>query len=70
MSLEMWKIAEAEWVPVHEGSTCVIAMRSAGVEGRITHGKHSSEHERPDRVRQIGLWRGRAARRCRSRHPS
>ena len=44
--------------------------RFAGVEGRITHGKHSSEHERPDRVRQIGLWRGRAARRCRSRHPS
>src|SRR5438045_3862741 len=27
LSLEMWKIAEAEWVPVHEGSTCAIATR-------------------------------------------
>jgi hypothetical protein len=27
LSLERWKIAEAEWVPVHEGSTCAIAMR-------------------------------------------
>ena len=27
MSLEMWKIAKAERVPVLEGSTCAIAMR-------------------------------------------
>src|SRR3981081_1481752 len=27
LSLEMWKIAEAEWVPVHEGSTCAIATQ-------------------------------------------
>ena len=27
MSLEMWKFAKAECVPVHEGSTCVIVMR-------------------------------------------
>src|SRR5882762_1741286 len=27
LSLEMWKITEAEWVPVHEGSTCAIATR-------------------------------------------
>jgi hypothetical protein len=27
LSLEMWKIAKAECVPVHEGSTWVIAMR-------------------------------------------
>ena len=27
LSLEMWKIAKAECVPVHEGSTCVIVMR-------------------------------------------
>ena len=27
LSLEMWKIAKAECVPSHEGSTCAIAMR-------------------------------------------
>ena len=43
---------------------------SVGVEDRVTHGKHSSEHERPDRVRQIGLWWGKATRQCRSRPPS
>ena len=42
----------------------------AGVDGRITHEQQSSEHERPDRGRQIGLWRGMSARRRRSRHPS
>jgi hypothetical protein len=36
----------------------------------ITRFTHPSEHERPDRGRQSGLWRGMVARRCRSRHPS
>ena len=27
LSLEMWKFAKAECVPVHEGSTCVIVTR-------------------------------------------
>jgi hypothetical protein len=27
LSLERWKIAEAECVPVHEGSTCAVVMR-------------------------------------------
>jgi len=44
--------------------------RFAGVDGRITHEQQSSEHERPDRVRQIGLWRGTEARQCQSRRPS
>jgi hypothetical protein len=43
LSLEMWKIAKAERVPILEGSTWVIAMRdgiaSPGSEGRITHEK-------------------------------
>ena len=27
LSLERWKIAEAEWAPVHEGGTCVVVTR-------------------------------------------
>ena len=44
--------------------------RSAGVVGRVMHGRPSLEPKRPDRVRRIGLRRGVAARHRRSHHPS
>ena len=56
MSLERKQNAEAESVPEAEGSMDLLAMReqghSAGVEDRITDGRHPSEPRRPDRV----LW--------------
>jgi hypothetical protein len=74
MSLERWMFAEAECVPLsrrqYEHRRYARRCRSAGVDGRITHGRQSSEHERPDRVRWTGLQRGTAARYCQSCCPS
>ena len=44
--------------------------RFAGVDGHITYGRQSSEHERPDRGRRIGPRRGARTRHCRSPHSS
>ena len=62
MSFERWKIAKAEPVPCerrqHVPPRYARGGRFAGVDGHITYGRQSSEHERPDRGRRVGPRRG------------
>ena len=48
VSLEMLNVAKAEWVPVHEGSTCAVAMRDGDASpGSWAASRTKGRHRNP-----------------------